>query len=166
VLHAAPAQLDERLVAHQHVDAVQDERDVVEVQVLHPTPADLEELVRDEIQVGDEDDVGARGVTVGRVLARDVRGDGVVGAGGVARSLVWHEPDAEEALRHDLAVVDGARHRAGPDDGLEVELRVAQLLERAREEEHHFLQAARGRKRVVEGFAVLVAAAHEHHLGR
>jgi hypothetical protein len=62
VLDAPPPQLDERFVTDQHVDAVEEERHVVEVQVFETAPADLEELVRDEIEVGDEDDVRAGGV--------------------------------------------------------------------------------------------------------
>ncbi len=50
-------QADERLVAGQHVDAVEHERDVVEVEVLDLSPAQLEELLADQVEVGDRDHV-------------------------------------------------------------------------------------------------------------
>ena len=50
-----PPQPHERLVTGQHVDAVQHERDVVEFQVLDLPPPQLEELLADQVEVGDRD---------------------------------------------------------------------------------------------------------------
>ena len=63
VLGPLLAEADERLVAGQHVHAVEHERDVVEVEVLGLVGADPEELLADHVEVGDGDhvEVGAGG---------------------------------------------------------------------------------------------------------
>ena len=76
---ASLAEADEGVVAGQHVDAVEHERDVVELQVLDPPPAQLEELLGDHVEVGDRDDVDVGrlgGGLLGRVLLRRLVGLG------------------------------------------------------------------------------------------
>ena len=57
VLEPPLAEGDERVVAGQDVDAVEDERHVVQFQVLDLLPAQLEELLGDHVEVGDGDRV-------------------------------------------------------------------------------------------------------------
>ena len=61
VAGAPAAQIDERVLAEQRVHRVQEERDVVEVQTARRLLADLEELLADEIEIGDDDDVDVAG---------------------------------------------------------------------------------------------------------
>ena len=56
------AQSDEGLVTNQHVDAVEEEGHVVELEVSDTHSADIEELLGDEIQVTHHDQVDRKGL--------------------------------------------------------------------------------------------------------
>ena len=96
VLGPLLAQGDERLVAGQHVDAVEHEGDVVEIEVLDLLPPELEELLGDQVEVGDGDHLDGRRLVVllGFVLLRGVFLGGIgslsadlsTGAGPVSRA--------------------------------------------------------------------------------
>ncbi len=60
VLGPLLAEADERIVAGQHVDAVEHEGDVIEVEVHLLVVAQLEELLADHVEVGDGDHVEVR----------------------------------------------------------------------------------------------------------
>ena len=70
VLEPPLAEGDERVVAGQHVDAVEHERHVVEVEVLDLLPAELEELLGDHVEVGDRDRVDLGRLSAASLLLR------------------------------------------------------------------------------------------------
>ena len=57
VLAAALAESDERLIPGELVDSVEQERNVVEIQVLDASPAQLEELFAHHVDIGDDNRV-------------------------------------------------------------------------------------------------------------
>ena len=78
---------DERLVSHERVHRVQEERHVVEVQVARSHTPNIEELLGNEIDIGDDDDVerlgrawlGILGFALALVLATIIGRLGILG---------------------------------------------------------------------------------------
>ncbi len=81
MLETTLAQGDEGVVARQHVDAVEHERHVVQVEVLDLLPTQLEELLGDHVEVRDRDRVQWRGLLLVR------RGLVVLGLAAVGAAL-------------------------------------------------------------------------------
>jgi hypothetical protein len=148
LLRPALAQRDEGRIAGQLIHAVQQERDVIEVQILHAVAPQFEELLAHQVGVGDHDGVHRARAS----LPLNARGQHVIAFVRIVRRILI-DGHAEHAALHQIVPAD----HAGIGAGLQQrhERRAALALQHAGVQQHDFLQSGG------DGVLLVETLAHE-----